>query len=202
MNAAWYEENGVSVDDSVGIDEVGRGPLAGPVVVAAVWLSSQSAVELENSGLIVRDSKKMTKNQRKKVVDWISSRPKDELRYSIASASVEEIDDSNILKATLLAMKKAYELLQISASVVLVDGNKAPDLQNVRTVVKGDDKVLSISLASIIAKEYRDDLMRKLALEYPRYGWETNVGYGTARHVKAVREYGLTPYHRRTFVHM
>jgi ribonuclease HII len=200
MNLGWYEENAVPIANSVGVDEVGRGPLAGPVVAAVVWISREVAVELEKSGLVVRDSKKMTANQRKKVVDWINARSTSDAKYSVALASAEEIDEINILKATLLAMERAYQSLPLSsAAIALIDGNKAPNVPNARTIVKGDDKVPSISLASIMAKEYRDDLMRKLAREFPEYGWETNVGYGTAKHIEAIRKFGLTPLHRKTF---
>jgi ribonuclease HII len=201
MNLDWYEENNIPLEKSVGVDEVGRGSLAGPVMAASVWLNSELVSKLEESGLEVRDSKKMTAPQRKKVVDWIKSQPKETIRFATASATAEEIDDLNILKATLLAMKRSYDRLGISVEYVLIDGNKAPAIPNtnVRAFVKGDDKVLSISLASIVIKEYRDNFMRKLALEYPDYRWETNVGYGSAQHMRAILEHGATSYHRKTF---
>ncbi|MDR2157966.1 MAG: ribonuclease HII [Holosporaceae bacterium] len=201
MNLLWYDENGIDVEDSVGIDEAGRGPLAGPVVAASVWISSPLFATLKNSDLIIRDSKKMTARQRKKVLDWIKLQSDETIRYSIASATVEEIDEINILQAALLAMKRSYYSLKFPVKRLLVDGNKAPRIKDVdvRTIVKGDDKVLSISLASIIAKEYRDNLMRKLALEYPHYGWETNVGYGSKKHMESILQQGITPHHRKTF---
>ncbi|MDR2646423.1 MAG: ribonuclease HII [Holosporaceae bacterium] len=199
MNLTWYDENEISPDDSIGIDEVGRGPLAGPVVAAAVWIRRSLVIELAHSNLTVRDSKKMTANQRKKVVNWIKLQCPGEFHYSIATVTAAEIDKINILRATLLAMEKSHKLLGISVGHVLVDGDKAPNIVHVHTIIKGDNKVPSISLASIIAKEYRDDLMRKLALKYPCYGWETNVGYGTKEHLKAIFKYGVTPHHRQTF---
>jgi ribonuclease HII len=201
MNLSWYEENTIDLDESVGIDEVGRGPLAGPVVAASLWISRKSAIELNNTGLVVRDSKKMTSLQRKKIVEWIRLQSSKEVNYSIASATVTEIDDLNILKAALLAMERSYNSLNQSLKHVLVDGNKAPPIKNavVLTIVKGDSQVLSIALASIVAKEYRDDLMRKLSMEYPNYGWETNVGYGSKKHIDAILEFGVTSHHRKTF---
>ncbi|MDR0968315.1 MAG: ribonuclease HII [Holosporaceae bacterium] len=200
MKSDWLKENGLSLNDSVGIDEVGRGPLAGPVVAAAVWISREAVVELKNSGLVVQDSKKMTSNQRKKIVEWLTSQ---EARCSIASATVEEIDGINILNATFRAMERAYDSLAKSlgfSPAALIDGDKAPpNIKSAQAIVKGDDKILSISLASIIAKEYRDDLMRELARKFPDYGWETNVGYGTAKHIATIRKIGLTPYHRKSF---
>jgi ribonuclease HII len=202
MNLTWYEENKIDIEDSIGIDEVGRGPLAGPVVAASVWISSESVANLTNSGLVVGDSKKMTANQRKKVVDWVKSQSDKEIKYSIASSTVEEIDNLNILKAALLAMERSHNLLGKSTKYVLVDGNRSPAIANtnVITVIKGDTKILSISLASIMAKEYRDDLMRKLSVEYPNYGWKTNVGYGAEKHIDAILKYGITPHHRKTFM--
>ncbi|MDR2766489.1 MAG: ribonuclease HII [Holosporaceae bacterium] len=199
MSLGWYRENKIKIDDSVGLDEVGRGPLAGPVVAAAVWIDEESALRLEASNLVVRDSKKMTAIQRKNVVDWVLEQPS--LHYSIGQASVQEIDALNILRAALLAMARAYAALGLTKEYALVDGNRAPDLPHalVKTVVKGDDKVLAISLASILAKAHRDAAMRLLAKEYPQYGWDTNVGYGTLAHVAAIRKYGVTPHHRRTF---
>ncbi|MDR2067541.1 MAG: ribonuclease HII [Holosporaceae bacterium] len=202
MNLDWYQENKVSPDYSIGVDEVGRGPLAGPVVAAAVWISLELAIRLKDSDeLIVRDSKKMTKLQREKVVNWMQQQHPELLRYSVGQATVEEIDRLNILNAALLAMERAYNFLGIHKKYVLVDGNRTPDLKNTETsaVVRGDDKVLSISLASIVAKEHRDAIMRKLAIEHPHYGWETNVGYGSQQHLQAILMHGITRHHRKTF---
>ncbi|GHU10608.1 ribonuclease HII [Alphaproteobacteria bacterium] len=224
MNILWYNENCIAIEDSIGIDEVGRGPLAGPVVSAAVWICEDLAKYLEkNSDILpVRDSKKMTRKQRQNIVDWINGCPADQIKYAIGYATVEEIDELNILRASLLSMERAYAdcitgFCSASASnmalaeavdaafagstVVLVDGNIAPNIKGaeIQTIVRGDDKVLSISLASIIAKEYRDNYMRNLSEQFPQYSWDTNVGYGTVAHMKAICEYGITVHHRKSF---
>jgi ribonuclease HII len=197
----WYLENGISIDDSAGIDEAGRGPLAGPVVAACVRISSAAAEELENNGPTVRDSKQLTANQRKKIIEWMELRSPEALQYAVGSAAVEEIDELNILRATMLAMERAYNLSGVSVKHTLIDGNQIPALKNTKAtgVIKGDTKILSVSLASVAAKEYRDAVMKKLAEEYPNYGWKTNVGYGSAEHIEAIRKYGMTPHHRKTF---
>lgn len=202
----WYVENNIGVADCVGIDEVGRGPLAGPVVAAAVWIDEIGVQTLRNSGLVVRDSKKMTATLRQKVVDWIktmSDSPEGErhVKAFIAQASVDEIDSMNILHATMLAMQRAYTGLGVTSKFILVDGNRGPNIPQaeVKTVIKGDDKVLAISLASIIAKQYRDGLMHELAKKYPQYGWDANVGYGTKQHIQAINEVGITEHHRKSF---
>lgn len=197
----WYEQNNIDISKSVGIDEVGRGPLAGPVVVAAVWISDAGVKLLRDSGLAVRDSKKMTEAARQKVVDFLNTLPADIAKISIAQASVGEIDSLNILQATMLAMQRVYRALKIHPKFVLVDGNRAPDISDTQvvTITKGDDKVLAISLASIVAKQYRDHLMQKLAIEYPQYGWDTNVGYGTKQHIEAIYTIGVTEHHRKSF---
>ena len=187
-------------DDCIGIDEVGRGPLAGPVVSAAVWLASCEKIRA-TIDIKITDSKKMTKKQREKVIAWVAQQSASDLRYSVAVVSVDEIDEINILNAALLSMQNAYNSLKISPNIVLVDGNKAPKLScdNIVTVIKGDEKILPISIASIIAKEFRDDLMKKLSVEYPEYCWEKNVGYGTKKHIEAIYKYGITSHHRKTF---
>lgn len=201
MNSLWYLKNNISPNNCIGIDEVGRGPLAGPVVAAAVWISEEGLALIEKEGLELKDSKKLSKKQRAKVVKWSENQSKSIVRYAIGSASVEEIDSMNILNATMLAMKRAYRDLNLKKDLILIDGNKAPDLENTRvmTVVKGDNIVPSISLASIIAKEYRDDIMEKLSEKYPQYGWNTNVGYGSKSHIYSILQYGATPHHRKTF---
>ncbi len=201
MDLSWYALNNLSPGETIGIDEVGRGPLAGPVVAAAVWVSDIAATEIEQSRASVNDSKKLSSRQRQKVLSWLKTQTQDAIRYSIGEASVEEIDKLNILQATFLAMERAYHGLKLDNLDVLVDGNRAPQLQarSVKTVVKGDSNVLSIALASIIAKEYRDNLMRNLALHYPDYEWNSNVGYGTQQHIEAIIRYGVTEHHRKTF---
>lgn len=203
----WYTENNIIISDSVGIDEVGRGPLAGPVVAAAVWIDEVGADMLKDSGLIVRDSKKMTASARQKIADWVQhvsdkfTSGERHVKVSIAEASVEEIDCINILQAAMLAMRRAYDALKIPAKFVLVDGNRSPDIRQgqVKTVIKGDDNVLGISIASVVAKQYRDGLMRRLAEKYPQYGWDTNVGYGSKQHIRAIQEFGITEHHRKSF---
>lgn len=206
MTLSWYASNNTDIEDSIGIDEVGRGPLAGPVISSAVWICSNLARFLEENNRVfpVRDSKKMTHLQRARVVSWINQQSHNLIRYSIGFASVEEIDELNILRASLLSMKRAYDSLGIKKSIILVDGNIAPDFDDcdeidVKTIVGGDSKVLSISLASIIAKEYRDNLMRKLAKDFPQYKWNTNVGYGSKAHLEAISKFGITCHHRKSF---
>jgi len=185
---------------SVGIDEVGRGPLAGPVVATCVYVPGN--VVLPTDLPTIKDSKKMTHRNRKMVVDWLSSQS--DIKYSIGSSSVEEIDDINILQATFLAMRRAFDDIKQyidTSATVFVDGNRAPDLSpfNTKTVIGGDNLVFPISLASIIAKEYRDEIMRKIDEEYPQYGFAKNVGYGTKQHIEAINKYGPTIYHRKSF---
>lgn len=206
MTLSWYASNNTDIEDSIGIDEVGRGPLAGPVISSAVWICSNLARFLKENNRVfpVRDSKKMTHLQRARVVSWINQQSHNLIRYSIGFASVEEIDELNILRASLLSMKRAYDSLGIKKSIILVDGNIAPDFDDcdeidVKTIVGGDSKVLSISLASIIAKEYRDNLMRKLAKDFPQYKWNTNVGYGSKAHLEAISKFGITCHHRKSF---
>lgn len=195
----WYIENKILAEASIGIDEVGRGPLAGPVVAVAVWINDDGLNALGSSGIVIRDSKKMSHLQRVRALQWINEQPKSNIKYAIAEASVEEIDEINILEAALLAMNRAYKSLDIKNCVALIDGNKSPEnLKSIR-IVKGDDKVPAISIASVIAKEYRDNLMRQLAMQFPAYGWETNVGYGTKQHLEAIGKFGITPHHRKSF---
>lgn len=185
---------------SVGIDEVGRGPLAGPVVAACVYVPG--IIALPDKLPTIKDSKKMTHRNRKKVVDWLNAQSY--IKYSIGSSSVEEIDDINILQATFLAMQRAFDDIKQyidTSATVFVDGNRAPALSpfNVETVIGGDNSVFPISLASIIAKEYRDEIMKRIDVECPQYGFAKNVGYGTKQHIEAINKYGPTIYHRKSF---
>lgn len=174
-----------------GVDEAGRGPLAGPVVAAAVILR----VEDCPSGL--DDSKQLSAKTRATMETEIKARA---LCWGIGIASVEEIDAINILWATMLAMTRAVEALSHDCAHILVDGNRCPKWRWASTaVVEGDAKCLSIAAASILAKEERDRMMIAAAADYPHYGWETNKGYGSARHLAALRDYGPTPLHRRSF---
>jgi len=174
-----------------GVDEVGRGPFAGPVVAAAVRLDPDNIPEGMN------DSKKLTHQKRLRISEELH-RVAD---VSIAQASVEEIDRLNILQASMLAMERAVLGLSRNADHVLVDGNRVPAGLRGRGVglVKGDARSLSISAASIVAKIWRDQLMVDLAQQYPGYGWERNAGYGTLEHRLALQNLGVTPHHRRSF---
>lgn len=175
----------------VGVDEVGRGPLSGPVVAAAVWLDPNRIPEGMN------DSKKLTAKRREALYDQILA----VADVSIASCSAEEIDEINILQASLRAMERAVAGLKTQADYVLVDGNKIPAAfgGNAEAIVKGDARSLSISAASIVAKTWRDRLMVDLAQQYPGYGWEKNAGYGTKLHLEGLAKFGVTPHHRRSF---
>lgn len=175
-----------------GIDEAGRGPLAGPVCAAAVILPEG----LEIPGL--NDSKKLTDKKRRELFPIIEEQA---LAYGIGWASQEEIDDINILQATFLAMSRAVEQLNIRPDLALVDGKRAPTLDlPVETVVKGDSLSASIAAASVLAKVSRDDVMLRMAEEYPGYGFEVHKGYGTKAHYEALRTFGPSPIHRRTFL--
>lgn len=174
-----------------GVDEAGRGPLAGPVVAAAVILDDLNPIH----GLA--DSKKLTPLRREKLYDEIRAKA---LCCSIAQASVEEIDSLNILQATMLAMKRAVEGLRLKPNKVLVDGNRLPTLGILaEAIVKGDALVPAISAASILAKVYRDRWCEAYHLEYPQYGFAGHKGYGTAVHLAALREHGACPQHRKSF---
>lgn len=179
-----------------GIDEAGRGPLAGPVMTACVYIPPEHvghAVWRE-----VNDSKKLTANKREYLFELIKER----CLYSIAQASAEEIDSLNIHHATLLAMKRAYEGVahQMQDMLALVDGKFAPQLScRTQTVVKGDATSLSIAAASILAKVARDNIMQQLHAEFPHYGWSNNAGYGTPEHMEGIRLHGITIHHRKSF---
>ncbi|MFZ5568174.1 MAG: ribonuclease HII [Pseudomonadota bacterium] len=174
-----------------GVDEAGRGPLAGPVVAAAVILDDLHPI----AGLA--DSKKLTALRREKLYDEIRAKA---LCCSIAEASVEEIDTLNILQATMLAMRRAVEGLRLKPAKVLVDGNRLPVLDVLaEAIVKGDAKVPAISAASILAKVHRDRWCAEVDREFPQYGFAGHKGYGTAEHMAALREHGACPQHRKSF---
>lgn len=163
-----------------GVDEVGRGPLAGPVVAASVVLPFDFPDELS---VQIKDSKKMSPAAREKLFEPL----KGNCHYAIAEASVDEIDRLNILWATMLAMQRAVEQMETKIDIALIDGNRAPKLTcEAIPIVRGDDTCLSIAAASIIAKVYRDRLMKKLAEKFPFYGWDHNAGYGTSEHMEAL----------------
>jgi ribonuclease HII len=175
-----------------GTDEAGRGPLAGPVVAAAVILPFDFYDERIN------DSKKLSANMRKELFKVIKTNA---IAYSYTIISQKKIDKINILQASLLAMKRSIEKLKVQPNIILVDGNKTFKYNaEVIPIVKGDSKSLSIASASIIAKVVRDRIMDKLANQYPAYGWQSNKGYPTKEHIEAVLKYGACPLHRKTFL--
>ncbi len=174
-----------------GVDEAGRGPLAGPVVAAAVILDERQPI----AGLA--DSKKLTALRRERLFDEIRAKA---LCCSIAQASVEEIDRLNILQATLLAMRRAVQGLRLKPALVQVDGNRLPVLDiPAQAIVKGDALVPAISAASILAKVHRDRWCAEVHAQYPQYGFDAHKGYGTAAHLQALRAHGASPLHRRSF---
>ena len=173
-----------------GIDEVGRGPLAGPVIAAAVILDRKNIPEGIN------DSKKIPKAKRILLAEKI----KENSIYAYGAASEIEIDEINILQASLLAMKRASDRLSVVPKTTLIDGNFKPDIKNnTISIIKGDSKSVSIAAASILAKVYRDEIMLKYSKQFPEYGFQTNSGYGTKEHLSALKNYGITPIHRKSF---
>ncbi len=175
-----------------GVDEVGRGSLIGPVYAAAVILNKSV------NSKIIKDSKTLTKEKREILFNYI----KKNSIWATGKASVKEIDKINILQASLLAMKRAIKKLKKKPSQVLIDGNKIPDLKNykLKAIVKGDQKIPSISAASIIAKVTRDNFIKTLAKKNKGYYWDQNFGYGTKRHLKAIKKFGVNKHHRKTFL--
>lgn len=175
-----------------GVDEAGRGPLAGDVYAAAVVFSEGVEIEYLN------DSKKISEKRRELLYDVIIEKAD---AYCVATASVEEIDSMNILQATMLAMKRAVEGLGIAPDIALVDGNKLPDLGcEARYVIKGDATSASISAASVLAKVSRDRYMKQIAEKYPQYAFEKHKGYGTKLHYEMLEKYGVSDVHRKTFL--
>lgn len=181
-----------------GLDEAGRGPLAGPVLAACVYIPAE--VRAESFWAQVNDSKKLSGKKRDILYDLIVAHT----HYGIAAATAQEIDEINILQASLLAMGRSLDAMCASFGVVpglaLVDGNRKPKLScRVQTVVKGDSISLSIAAASILAKVTRDRVMNDLCQQFPMYGWSHNAGYGTAEHLRAINDHGVTDHHRRSF---
>ena len=174
-----------------GVDEVGRGSLIGPVYAAAVILNK--SINKKN----LKDSKKISRNKR----EILSKLIKKDSFWSLGQASVKEIEKLNILNASLLAMKRAILKLKKRPDLVLIDGNRLPTIKNynLKYVIKGDKKVPSISAASIVAKVARDKFISKLAKKFNKYSWDTNFGYGTKKHIDALKKYGTTKHHRKTF---
>ena len=191
----WEIENSLYSDEIqviCGVDEAGRGPLAGPVCAAAVILPRG----LEIPGL--NDSKKLTDRKRRELFPIIKEQA---IAYGIGLASHEEIDEINILQATYLAMERALAQLSVRPDMALIDGNRAKDFGlPVKTVVKGDSLSANIAAASVLAKVTRDDIMLEMAEKYPQYAFEVHKGYGTKAHYEALREHGASPIHRKTFL--
>lgn len=186
----------------VGIDEAGRGPLAGPVVAACAFLNEEFL--LSEICTKINDSKKLSTTKRKEIFSHLKQR----IKFGVGVVDEKIIDEINILQATKLAMSKAYEDFcaknKISAQVILVDGNFAPfkksgQIQEILPIIKGDQKSLSIAAASIIAKEVRDEIMLQLHQKYPQFGWDKNVGYPTKFHVDRILELGACEFHRKSF---
>lgn len=188
----WEIEDSLGLHVICGVDEAGRGPLAGPVCAAAVILPEH----LQIPGL--NDSKKLTDKKRRELFPIIQQQA---IAYGIGLASEAEIDEINILQATFLAMRRALEQLTVRPEIALIDGNRETDFGlPVKTVVKGDSLSANIAAASVLAKVTRDNIMVELAQQYPEYGFEIHKGYGTKAHYEALRTYGPSPIHRRSFL--
>ena len=179
-------------DFECGTDEAGRGSLAGPVTAAAVILNKNFKSKL------ITDSKKLSVNQRKKAKRLILENC---IAYAIFSVRNKKIDEINILNASILAMQKSINKLNHKVDFIIVDGNKFKPINNIefKTIIKGDQKYLNIAAASILAKTYRDNYMKKIHKEYPEYNWKKNKGYPTKEHKLAIKKYGITKYHRKSF---
>ncbi len=174
-----------------GVDEAGRGPLCGPVVAAAVIFPRRD-VEIP---VVIRDSKQMTSRMRADAYNWII----DNTIWSVAMCSPAEIDEMNILWASMCAMKRAIDGLKLKPQFCLIDGNRLPHDVCGAALVKGDTKSISVAAASIIAKETRDKIMQQLACEFPQYGWDKNAGYPTKSHLQAIEKYGINQHYRKSF---
>ena len=184
----------------IGVDEVGCGPWAGPVVAAACYFTNNNSKKINTK--IFEDSKKLSLKKRKECYKHILELQKLSLiNFSTGSANVKEIDSLNILRARLLAMKRAIIKLDYFGAIILVDGIQKPFLSEAtfKSIVKGDNKSISIAASSIIAKIARDKIMQKLSYEFPEYGWESNMGYGTKKHSNAIKLFGINKHHRKTF---
>jgi ribonuclease HII len=192
----WKHEIEAGIKNGVlvcGVDEVGRGPLAGPVVACAVVLPLDMPRKITRR---LKDSKQIDREEREEVALIL----RETVAFGVGMADVEEIDRINILRASHLAMLRAYESVPSRPAYALVDGNQPPNLPcPITCIIGGDSLSLSIAAASIIAKVERDKIMRELAVTHPVYGWDTNVGYSTKGHLAALKEHGPTPYHRQSF---
>ena len=188
MLALRYQEKLLEV----GTDEAGRGCLSGPVVAAAVILRD----DFEHS--LLNDSKQLTEKQRQQLRPYIE---KHAISWAVSYVYQEKIDEINILQSSILAMHKSIQELQVVPEFIIVDGNKFNPFKNIpyKTIIKGDAKFMSIAAASVLAKTYRDDYMEKVHEEFPHYNWKQNKGYPTKQHRAAIREFGITPHHRKSF---
>ncbi|QQS35163.1 MAG: ribonuclease HII [Ignavibacteriales bacterium] len=185
-----YRTNGIKL--IAGVDEAGRGPLAGPVVAASVIFHPDDFIEGVN------DSKQLNESERDNLFDIIKSKA---LAFSVSEISHSEIDEINILQASLKAMKQSVNKMNIKPDIVLIDGNKIFNSEmKTRAIVKGDSKSFSIAAASILAKVTRDGIMHMLDEEYPEYNWKKNKGYPTQFHISTIKRIGVSPYHRKTFL--
>ena len=184
-------ENATGYDFVAGVDEAGRGPLCGPVVAAAVIFPNRE-IEIP---VVIRDSKQMTSRQRATAYEWIVNNT----IWAVAECNPAEIDELNILWASMLAMRRAVEKLSVAPQYCLVDGNRVPSDIIGQAVVRGDAKSLSIAAASIIAKETRDRIMSELSQQYPQYAWNKNAGYPTKSHLQAIEKYGINQHYRKSF---
>ncbi|MBE6458991.1 MAG: ribonuclease HII [Alphaproteobacteria bacterium] len=185
---------------TVGVDEAGRGPWAGPVVAGAVIIIDRKLDDFLLAGL--NDSKKLSAKKREKLYDSLfAAEARGQVAIGIGQASAQEIDESNILQATFEAMRRAVAQLKLQPNCALIDGNQNPKSFPCKsyTVIKGDAKSYSIAAASIVAKVYRDRLMSNLAQKYPYYAFEKNAGYGTAAHIAGLQAHGVTPEHRKSY---
>lgn len=190
-NPTFEIENDCGFNVIAGVDEAGRGPLCGPVVAAAVIFPNRR-IEIP---IIIRDSKQMTPHMRATAYNWITHNT----IWAVAECSPAEIDELNILQASLTAMTRAINKLACRPEFCLIDGNKLPCNLTGKTVVKGDAKSISIAAASIIAKETRDRIMHELSERYPWYGWDKNAGYPTAEHLQAIDKYGINEHYRKSY---
>ena len=186
-------------DIVVGIDEVGRGPLAGPVIAVAVYIKRslwKNFIVKYPEIIKINDSKKLSKKIREKIYKILINI----IPFGVGAASVKEIEEKNILQASLIAMERAYMSLKITADFVLVDGINTPKIKaNVKAIKNGDNKCISIGSASIIAKVIRDNLMKKLSCKYPEFFWNENSCYGTQLHINKIKLFGISPHHRKSF---
>lgn len=202
LSISFNIENSFGQDSiCFGIDEAGRGCLAGPVVASCVWMNRKLfPIDLLSQ---INDSKKLTEHQREDIFNKLTLLPPEIFQFSFDAIDNNIIDEINILQATMLAMKNAYIKLQkkmnLTPNIILIDGNKSPDITPTKTIIKGDSLSYSIATASIIAKVKKDYLLNEIGKLYPHYEFFKNKGYGTKSHLEALNKYGICPYHRKTY---